>query len=138
MKYLVRTQVPIALVLVRDRFFFVLIALVRNFFFFFARVSTERSRSFSTTQPPQYFTIISASVICLFWFVFLIVVIFQHGRSDSYRVATVPYISDDNRTVDGKPKVFSTGWSERIVRHTGTLCIQGGGWLWFMCTNFLF
>ncbi|KAI5747020.1 hypothetical protein M8J77_010290 [Diaphorina citri] len=27
-----------------------------------------------------------------------------HGRSDSYRVATVPYISDDNRTVDGKPK----------------------------------
>ncbi|KAL1460632.1 hypothetical protein WDU94_012598, partial [Cyamophila willieti] len=27
-----------------------------------------------------------------------------HGRTDSYRVATVPYISDDNRTFDGKPK----------------------------------
>lgn len=27
-----------------------------------------------------------------------------HGRTDSYRVATVPYIPDDNKTADGKPK----------------------------------
>ncbi|VVC37998.1 Hypothetical protein CINCED_3A017786 [Cinara cedri] len=27
-----------------------------------------------------------------------------HGRTDSYRVATVPSLFDDNKTVDGKPK----------------------------------
>jgi hypothetical protein len=36
------------------------------------------------------------------------VVIFQHGRSDSYRVATVPSNYDDNKTADGRAKVFPT------------------------------
>lgn len=30
----------------------------------------------------------------------------QHGRSDSYRVATVPSIPDDNKTFDGAAKVL--------------------------------
>ena len=33
----------------------------------------------------------------------------QHGRSDSYRVATIPKIRDDNKTADGMYKVF-TAW----------------------------
>lgn len=33
----------------------------------------------------------------------------QHGRSDSYRVATLPKIRDDNKTADGMYKVF-TAW----------------------------
>lgn len=31
----------------------------------------------------------------------------QHGRSDSYRVATLPKIRDDNKTADGMYKVFT-------------------------------
>lgn len=31
----------------------------------------------------------------------------QHGRSDSYRVATLPNIRDDNKTADGMYKVYS-------------------------------
>lgn len=36
-----------------------------------------------------------------------IIFILQHGRTDSYRVATVPSLFDDNKTVDGKPKVWN-------------------------------
>lgn len=31
---------------------------------------------------------------------------FQHGRSDSYRVATIPSNYDDNKTADGRAKVY--------------------------------
>lgn len=31
---------------------------------------------------------------------------FQHGRSDSYRVATFPNVRDDNKTADGMYKVL--------------------------------
>lgn len=34
--------------------------------------------------------------------------ILQHGRSDSYRVATLPNIRDDNKTADGMFKVLRT------------------------------
>lgn len=30
----------------------------------------------------------------------------QHGRADSYRVATIPANYDDNKTADGRAKVF--------------------------------
>ncbi|RZB39680.1 sodium/potassium-transporting ATPase subunit alpha [Asbolus verrucosus] len=33
-----------------------------------------------------------------------VVIIFQHGRSDSYRVATIPSNYDDNKTADGRAK----------------------------------
>jgi hypothetical protein len=33
----------------------------------------------------------------------------QHGRSDSYRVATLPNIRDDNKTADGMYKVLRRG-----------------------------
>jgi hypothetical protein len=36
---------------------------------------------------------------------------FQHGRSDSYRVATISATRDDNKTADGRDKVhFFTQW----------------------------
>lgn len=36
---------------------------------------------------------------------------FQHGRSDSYRVATISATQDDNKTADGRDKVhFFTHW----------------------------
>lgn len=36
---------------------------------------------------------------------------FQHGRSDSYRVATISATRDDNKTADGREKVHSfTHW----------------------------
>jgi len=37
--------------------------------------------------------------------------VFQHGRSDSYRVATISATQDDNKTADGRDKVhFFTHW----------------------------
>lgn len=32
---------------------------------------------------------------------------FQFGRTDSYRVATIPLNYEDNKTADGRSKVFS-------------------------------
>lgn len=39
--------------------------------------------------------------------IFLSPIFLQHGRSDSYRVATLPNIRDDNKTADGMYKVYS-------------------------------
>lgn len=39
--------------------------------------------------------------------IFFIAHFLQHGRSDSYRVATLPNIRDDNKTADGMYKVYS-------------------------------
>lgn len=34
-----------------------------------------------------------------------LLILFQYGRTDSYRVATVASVRDDNKTADGKDKV---------------------------------
>lgn len=47
----------------------------------------------------------------------------QHGRSDSYRVATIPKIRDDNKTADGMCKVFTARLPVRGDSPFVTLCI---------------
>lgn len=45
------------------------------------------------------------SFFVLYMFVSSSWLMLQHGRSDSYRVATIPSSYDDNKTADGRAKV---------------------------------
>lgn len=55
------------------------------------------STATATTQSAYRAQACFMSVVC---------VVLQHGRSDSYRVATFPALKDDNKTADGQYKVF--------------------------------
>ena len=66
-------------------------------------------------------------VVCALLFL-LYVSTLQHGRSDSYRVATIPSIPDDNKTADGKAKVVTLEKKKRYNKNESVLIryILGG------------
>lgn len=65
--------------------------------------------NFAVYIPVRLFWLFLFCYIMSAWFIhdFFIAHFLQHGRSDSYRVATLPNIRDDNKTADGMYKVYS-------------------------------
>lgn len=86
--------------------------------------------------PVRLFWLFVFCYIMPAWFIhdFFIARFLQHGRSDSYRVATLPNIRDDNKTADGMYKVYS---EMDLCFHTNSIWLTYLGYWDILYASFL-